>query len=113
MKSYARREFIFGFALFFIFIALVIICMSALHKEVVEERVVDARFIESYVGTETDYRYEYDFLGEGGFKLVPHVHSVVYPDEYQFQYEIIYDDGTSSTEWRSATKEEYEKWKRR
>ena len=94
-----------------IFVAMVLMLIGIRHRlshgDEVSRTVTDARFTPSYVGIETTYEYTYDVFSDEGFKKVPNTHSKIYPDTYELEYRVEYEDGTVATEWETATKEQY------
>lgn len=88
-----------------------IMCMLVLCgcREEVRRYPIDARYTPSYQGIETTYENKYDF-GTGEFRLMPDTHTTVYPEKYEIQYRIIYNDDTTDTEWRQVAKDEYEEY---
>lgn len=88
-----------------ILLAIMIFAMCGCAK-VVEEYPIDARYTESYKGIDTTYEMEWN--GETWAKM-PNTHSVVFPEKYEIQYRINYDNGTTKTEWRVVARDEYEK----
>ena len=74
--------------------------------KVVEEHPIDARYTESYKGIDTTYEMKWD--GDTWAEM-PNTHSVVFPEKYEIQYRINYDNGSTKTEWREVARDEYEK----
>lgn len=94
-------------------IVCTILCMLLLCgcRNEVERKIIDSRYTPSYQGIETTYEHKYSFEGEGDWKLMPNTHTVMYPEKYELQYRIYYDDGTTETEWVQVAKDEYEAYK--
>lgn len=72
---------------------------------VVEEYPIDARYTESYAGIDTTYEMKWN--GETWSEM-PNTHTKVFPEKYEIQYRINYDDGSTKTEWREVARDEYE-----
>lgn len=92
-------------------IALVIIGIIAIVRNCpkqIGEKPIDARHTDAYVGIVTDYEYVLDLWGDGGFKKMPNTHSKSFPEKWEICYQIEYNNGTTKTEWREVTKQEYE-----
>lgn len=75
--------------------------------EIIDTKPTDTKFTPSYESIETDYEYKWSWW-DGDFKLMPNVHTVVYPDKYEVEYIVYYDNGNNIHEWRTVSKEEYE-----
>ena len=90
-----------------VLIVSILLCGCA---SVTEEYPIDARYTESYQGIETTYDYEFDLFSDNGFKKMPNVHSTIVPEKYELQYKINYDNGATRAEWRTVTKDEYNKF---
>lgn len=73
----------------------------------VERYPIDARYTESYQGIETTYEYEVDIFSDNGIKKMPNTHSKVFPEKYELQYRIKYDNGDTKTVWVQVAKDEY------
>ena len=71
---------------------------------VVEEYPIDARHTESYTGIDTTYEMKWN--GDT-FSEMPNTHTEVFPEKYEIQYRINYDDGNTKTEWREVARDEY------
>lgn len=86
-------------------LAIMIFAMCGCAK-VVEEYPIDARYTESYKGIDTTYEMKWN--GDAWAEM-PNTHSVVFPEKYEIQYRINYDNGSTKTEWREVARDEYEK----
>lgn len=73
---------------------------------VVEEYPIDARYTESYTGIVTTYEMKWN--GDT-WSQMPNTHTKFFPEMYEIQYRIKYDDGSTKTEWRIVARDEYEK----
>ena len=90
-------------------IVCTILCMLLLCgcRHETERHVIDARYTPSYQGIETTYNNRWD-MGKGEYRLMPDTHTTVFPEKYELQYRIYYDDGTTDTEWVQVARDEYE-----
>lgn len=90
-----------------ILLTIMLLAMCGCTKvKVVEEHPIDARYTESYKGIDTTYEMKWN--GDTWAEM-PNTHSVVFPEKYEIQYRINYDNGTTKTEWREVARDEYEK----
>lgn len=72
----------------------------------IDEYPTNARYIPPYQNVETTYEYRYDLFY--GFKEMPNIHTKNYPERYELQYCIKFNNNKTTLEWREVTKEEYE-----
>ncbi len=93
--------------IFLIAFILTLLFCSVGCAEVISETPIDAEFIAAYDAMETIYEYKYDWY-HGDFKLLPVYKQVHHAEVYKVQYQIIYSDGNSYTEWREVDKVTYE-----
>lgn len=84
-------------------VTLFVMCGCA---NVVEEYPIDARYTESYTGIDTTYEMKWN--GDTWSEM-PNTHTKVFPEKYEIQYRINYDNGSTKTEWREVARDEYEK----
>lgn len=73
---------------------------------VVEEYPIDARYTESYIGIDTTYEMKWN---GNTWSEMPNTHTKAFPEKYEIEYRINYDDGSTKTEWREVARDEYEK----
>ena len=88
-----------------ILLAMVMLFAMCGCANVVEEHPIDARYTESYIGIDTTYEMKWN--GET-WSQMPNTHTKVFPEKYEIQYRINYDDGSTKTEWREVARDEYE-----
>lgn len=89
--------------IFLLAITLFAMCGCA---NVVEEHPIDARYTASYIGIVTTYEMKWN--GDTWANM-PNTHTKVFPEKYEIQYRINYDNGSTKTEWREVARDEYEK----
>lgn len=89
-----------------ILISLFLIVGCSCGFDEVERTPVDCRYTAAYSGVKTNYAHEYDWW-RGDFVLVPKVETVNYPEKYEIQYVVTYEDGTTNKVWQTVSKEEY------
>lgn len=85
----------------------IVVVIKNLPKQI-GEKPIDCRHTDAYIGIVTEYKYIYDIFSEEGFKKVPYTYSKSFPEKWEICYEIEYDNGTTKTEWREVTQQEYE-----
>ena len=92
-------------------LTILFVLVGCQDSEVVSKEPIDKKYTESYIGVETDYKYQYDWLN-GKFRYLPYTHSVEYPEKYEIEYKITYADNEVKKVWEEVSKEDYEEFQK-
>lgn len=91
-----------------VIVILVVMLSGCKQKEIVEKIPIDKLYTEAHSEMETEYEYKYDILN-GKFMYVPNLHTVKYPDKYEVQYKVTYNDGSEKIVWEEVVKQDFDK----
>lgn len=71
---------------------------------------IDCRYTAAYSSTETEYRYQYDYMNDR-WTYLPEFRTVHHPEAYEILYLVEYDDGSKRNLWVEVGQMDYERFR--